>query len=141
MISLVTTEPAPMTTSSAILTGMMVAFDPIDTRLPITVSRHSSFCPLAGPPIAKVSLMNITPWPMKQSSPMVTSSQMKACDCTRERAPTFAPFWISVKGPTKQSSDAAAVEIAGLHHLCPRAEADVADAGLEQFGPAHDTTP
>src|SRR6185312_12907655 len=104
MMSLVTTEPAPMTTSSAMRTGMIVAFDPIETRLPITVSRQSSFCPRAGPPLAKVSLMNITPWPTKQSSPMVTSSQMKACDCTRERAPTTTPFWISVKGPTKQSS-------------------------------------
>ena len=44
-MSLVTTEPAPMTTSSAILTGMMVAFEPMETRLPITVSRHNVLLP------------------------------------------------------------------------------------------------
>ena len=103
-MSLVTTEPAPMTTSSAILTGMIVALEPIETRLPITVSRHNSLLPRAGPPVENVSLTNITPWPTKQSSPIVTSSQMKACDCTRVRAPITTPFWISVNGPTKQSS-------------------------------------
>ena len=103
-MSLVTTAPAPITTSSAMRTGMIVALEPIETRLPITVSRHSSLRPRAGPPLENVSLMNITPWPTKQSSPIVTSSQMKACDCTRVRAPIAAPFWISVNGPTKQSS-------------------------------------
>ena len=45
MMSLVTTEPAPITTSSAMRTGMIVALEPIETRLPITVSRHSSLLP------------------------------------------------------------------------------------------------
>ena len=34
-IDLVTTEPAPITVLSQILTGSMVAFDPIETLLPI----------------------------------------------------------------------------------------------------------
>src|SRR4051794_9067310 len=102
VISLVTTAPAPITTSSTICTGRMVAFEPMDTRLPILVSHHNSLRPRAGPPLAKVSLMNMTPWPMKQSSPTVTSSQMKLCDCTRVRAPITTPFWISLNGPMKQ---------------------------------------
>ena len=77
-MSLVTTAPAPITTSSTILTGMIVALEPIETRLPITVSRHNSLLPPAGPPVENVSFTNITPWPTKQSSPIVTSSQMKA---------------------------------------------------------------
>src|SRR5262249_28759505 len=35
-------------------------------------------------------------------------------------------------------ADAAAIEIAGLHHLRARAEGDVADAGLVQLGLVHD---
>ena len=104
VISLVTTEPAPITTSSTIRTGMMVALEPIETRLPTSVARHNSLRPRAGPPLENGSLTNITPWLTKQSSPIVTSSQMKAWDCTLVRAPTTAPFWISVNGPTKQSS-------------------------------------
>ena len=45
VMSLVTTEPAPITTSSAMRTGMIVALEPIETRLPITVARHSSLSP------------------------------------------------------------------------------------------------
>ena len=35
---------------------------------------------------------------------IVTNSHTKLCDCTRVRAPMRTPFWISVNGPTKQSS-------------------------------------
>src|SRR5437870_2067733 len=61
VMSLVTTDPAPITTSSVIRTGMIVALDPIETRLPITVSRHNPLLPRAGPPVEKVSFTNITP--------------------------------------------------------------------------------
>ena len=44
-MSLVTTDPAPITTSSAMRTGMMVALEPMETRLPITVSRHKFLAP------------------------------------------------------------------------------------------------
>ena len=48
MMSLVTTAPAPITTSSQILTGRIVALDPIETRFPIVVERHSSLRPAPG---------------------------------------------------------------------------------------------
>ena len=141
-MSLVTTEPAPITTSSAIRTGMIVALEPIETRLPITVSRHNSLRPRAGPPVEKVSLMNITPWPTKQSSPIVTSSQMKACDCTRVRAPiTDALLDLGERPDKAVVADLAAVEIARLDDLDPRAEFDVAHAGLMQLRLVHDATP
>src|SRR5690348_18357606 len=51
--------------------------------LPILrVGFHSMGSPPAGPPVAKRSLMNITPCPMKQWSPISTSSQMKLWDWT-----------------------------------------------------------
>src|SRR6185503_18223240 len=43
--------------------------------------------------------MNITPWPTKTSSSMVTPSQTKVCDDTLQRRPMVAPFWISTKAP------------------------------------------
>jgi hypothetical protein len=43
----------------------------------------------------------MTPWPMKQSLPMLTPSQMKLWELTRVRSPTTAPRWISTKGPMK----------------------------------------
>ena len=62
--SFVTTAPAPMTVPLQMVTGRMVAFDPMETRLPTRVARHSSRRPCAGPPLENVSLMNITPCPM-----------------------------------------------------------------------------
>src|SRR5947208_4082999 len=41
---------------------------------------------------------------MKQSSPIVTNSQMKECDWIRHRLPIFTPFCISTNGPTKVPS-------------------------------------
>jgi hypothetical protein len=43
------------------LTGIMVEFVPMETWLPIWVDFHSVLFLLAGPPILKGSLMNITP--------------------------------------------------------------------------------
>ena len=141
-MSLVTTAPAPITTSSTIRTGMMVALEPIDTRLPITVSRHNSLRPPDGPPDEKVSLMNITPWPTKQSSPIVTSSQIKACDCTRVRAPTTdALLDFGERSDKAVIADLAAIEVAGLDDLDPRAEFDVAHAALMHLRLVHDATP
>jgi hypothetical protein len=76
-ISFVTTAPAPTTTSPQIDTGNMVALEPIQTLLPILVGRQSSGLSRAGPPFLKRSFTNITPWAMKQSSPILTNSQMK----------------------------------------------------------------
>ena len=71
---------APITTSSQIRTGSTVAPVPIDTRFPMTVDLHRLLSPRAGPPMENVSFTNMAPCEMKQSSPIVTSSQMKACD-------------------------------------------------------------
>ena len=67
------------------------------------VDRQSSGFP-AGPPVTKRSLINIAPCEMKQSSPIVTSSQMNEWDWIRQRFPIFAPFWTSTKGPMNVSS-------------------------------------
>ena len=47
----VTTAPAPITTLSQIETGMIVAFEPIETLLPIVVGSHKFRSPRAGPPL------------------------------------------------------------------------------------------
>src|SRR5690606_32631791 len=73
-ISLVTTAPAPITVPLQMLTGRMVAFDPIETRSPISVWRQRERSRLAGPPLANVSLMKHTAWETKQSTPIVTPS-------------------------------------------------------------------
>jgi len=92
VMSFVTTEPAPTTTLSQIVTGRMVALVPIETLLPMVVGFHRSFRPQAGPPIWNTSLMNMAPCEMKQSSPMVTSSQIKAWDWIRARLPMVTCF-------------------------------------------------
>ena len=72
--------------------------------LPIDVSPHLLLSPRAGPPSRKRSFTNITPCEIKQLSPMVTSSQINACDCILLDAPIDTPFCISTNGPMKQSS-------------------------------------
>src|SRR6185312_11771328 len=62
VISFVITAPAPITTLLQILTGRTVAFDPIETWLPIRVSFHLFLSPPAGPPVEKLSFINFTPW-------------------------------------------------------------------------------
>ena len=47
-MSLVTTEPAPITTSSHILTGRIVALLPIETRQLISVELQRSSLPQRG---------------------------------------------------------------------------------------------
>src|SRR5262249_52303932 len=102
-MSVVTTAPAPMTTWSQTFTGISVALVPMLTWLPSRVARHSSRLS-AGPPVVNGSLMNIAPCDTKQSSPIVTSSQMKACDWMRQRLPMTTSRWISTNGPMKLSS-------------------------------------
>ena len=98
-MSFVTTEPAPMTTSSHTETGRSVALLPMETFFPISVLLQRDFTPRAGPPVAKRSLMNITPCPIKQSSPIITSSQINVCDCTLVRLPIVTLRCISTNGP------------------------------------------
>src|SRR5260370_16820052 len=51
VISLVTTAPAPTTTSSQIVTGRTAAPDPFATPLPMIMDRHTPFPPPPGPPV------------------------------------------------------------------------------------------
>src|SRR5882757_5442023 len=103
-MSLVTTDPAPITTSLHIATGRIVALEPTNTRLPSRVGFHRLRLPLAGAPAAKVSLMNMTPCAITQSSPIVTSSQTNECDWIRVRGPIVASRWISTNGPMNAPS-------------------------------------
>ena len=52
----------------------------METPSPIFVLFHKSLLPFAGDPSENKSLINTTPWPIKQSLPMVTSSQIKEFD-------------------------------------------------------------
>ena len=79
LMSLVTTDPAPITTLSQILTGKIVALLPMETLLPITVCFHKELLPPAGRPVLNRSFINTTPCPIKQSHFTVTSSQIKVC--------------------------------------------------------------
>ena len=74
VISFVTTAPAPITAPEQIWTGRIVAFEPIVTLSSIMVLPHE-FGSALGEPSWNKSLANITPWPMKQSLPIVTNSQ------------------------------------------------------------------
>ena len=103
-MSFVTTEPAPITTFDAILTGRIVALLPIDTLFPIEVFFHIVLSPWAGPPDEKRSLIKTTPCPIKQSLPISTSSQIKVWDWILVFEPIFTLLWISQNGPTKTSS-------------------------------------
>ena len=48
--------------------------------------------------------MNITPWPTKTPSPIVTPSQMKVWLWILQSAPILAPRWISTKVPMRERS-------------------------------------
>ena len=142
MMSLVTTEPAPMTTSSAMLTGMMVALEPIETRLPITVSRHSSLL-AAGRPAGREGVVD-EHHAMADEAVLADGHQLADEGMrlhARARADYRALLDFGEGADEAVVADAAAIEIAGLDHLHARAEGDVADAGLVQLGPVHDTTP
>ena len=99
--SWVTTLPAPtMEFSPMVSPPRMVEPDPIDAPFFTRVDSQfqSPFVrtrPLPSVARGQRSLMNITPWPMKTSSSIVTPSQMKAWLEILQRAPIFAPRWTS----------------------------------------------
>src|SRR5205807_8632915 len=108
--SRVTTAPAPTRAPSPIVTpARMTAPEPMEaprqTRVGTTAQSASVW---RAPPSlvarGKRSLTKQTWWPMKQSSSMVTPSQMKVCELTLQRAPTWAFFWTSTNVPILLSS-------------------------------------
>jgi hypothetical protein len=52
----------------------------------------------------RLSLTNITPWPTKTSSPIVTPSQTNVWLWILQRAPIVAPRWTSTNVPIRLSS-------------------------------------
>ena len=84
---------------------MMVALEPIDTRLPITVSRHISL----RPPRRTAGRKGVVDEHHAVADEAVLADRHEFADegCATARGcarrPT-APRWISVNGPTKQSS-------------------------------------
>ena len=74
-ISLVTTLPAPITTLSQTVTGNNVEFEPIKTLFPTSVGCQFFFDPPVFQFLNK-SFTNITPCPIKQSSPILTNSHI-----------------------------------------------------------------
>src|ERR1035441_405277 len=108
--SFVTTAPAPtMAFSPTERLARMVAPDPIEApflMIVFSTFQSASVCKLPAAAVARgeESLINITPWPMKTLSSMVTPSQMKAWLEILQRFPTDAFFWISTNAPILVSS-------------------------------------
>src|SRR6266853_96398 len=108
--SRVTTAPAPTMASSPIVTFARIVA-PVPIEAPVLTSVFSTFqsCSVCRPPAVAVargyiSLTNITPWPMKTLSSIVTPSQMNVWLETLQRLPTDAFFWISTNAPIFVSS-------------------------------------
>ena len=141
-MSLVTTAPAPITTSSAMRTGMIVALEPIDTRLPITVSRHSSLRPRAGPPLAECV---IDEHHAMADKTILADRHQLADEGMRLHAGAGADHRalldLGKRSDEAIVADLAAVQVARLDDLDARAEFDVAHAALMHLGLVHDTTP
>src|ERR1051325_7123521 len=91
-MSRVTTAPAPITALAQIVTGRMVALVPTSTPSPTTVGRQDAPSREIRPVLNR-SFTNFAPCEMKQRLPIVTFSQMKACDWMRQCEPivTLAP--------------------------------------------------
>ena len=87
----------------------MTAPEPIDARRSSTVvwsSQSSSVWSVPSSVVerGRLSLMNMTPWPTKTSSPISTPVQTNVWLWILQRAPTFTPRWISTNVPTRVPS-------------------------------------
>ena len=87
----------------------MTAPEPIAARRSTTVgssAQSASVCSSPSSVVARgnLSLMNITPWPTKTSSSIVTPSQTNVWLWILQRAPMDAPRWISTNGPIRVPS-------------------------------------
>src|SRR5437667_498167 len=90
--------------SPMVILARIVAPEPIEAPLLTTVrSTFQSASVWSSPPLVVAlgyeSLMNMTPWPMKTLSSMVTPSQMNVWLEILQLLPTAAFFWISTKAP------------------------------------------
>src|SRR5262249_42127207 len=103
--SRVTTAPAPTTAPSPTVSPpRMVALLPIEARDRTSVRTTDQSASVWSAPssvtaLGYVSLMNITPWPTKTPSSIVTPSQMNVWLDILQFDPTEAPFWISTQLP------------------------------------------
>src|SRR5688572_19658155 len=108
--SFVTTLPAPTIAPLPIVTpARIVAFDPMLAPLPTNMGITSQSVSDCGVPSALVargylSLVNITPCPINTLSWSVTPSHSNEWLEILHRRPTFTPFCISTKAPTRVSS-------------------------------------
>ena len=123
-------------------TGMIVALDPIETRLPITVSRQQLSFPVRGGAGRK----GVVDEHHAMADEAVFSDRHQFADegmrlHARARADHGALLDFGERADEAIVADPAFIEIAGLHHLHARAEFDVADAHLLDVGRRHETTP
>src|SRR2546428_4905387 len=101
----VTTLPAPIRAFSPIvILARMVAPEPIDAPARTSVGSTFQSFSVCNAPLGVVargyeSLMNVTPWPTKTLSSMVTPSQMNVWLEILQFLPILAFFWISTKAP------------------------------------------
>jgi hypothetical protein len=104
--SRLTTAPAPTIAPAPTLTPpSRIAPEPIVAPSPtVTASCSQSPVPASWPASSvargRLSLQNITPWPTKTPSPIVTPEQMNVWLWILQRGPTEASAWISTKVPT-----------------------------------------
>jgi hypothetical protein len=88
---LVTTAAAPITTLSHISTGKIVCIRTNGHFVTYFCWLPHGLISLCRTSFANKSLIN-TPWPIKQSSPMVTISQIKVWDCILVAQPIKTSF-------------------------------------------------
>ena len=90
--------------SSQIVTGRIVAFEPIETRLPIVVDSPQ----IAVAPRRAAALEAVVDEHHAVADEAILADRHQLADeawhWTRVRAPIRTPRWISTNGPTKQSS-------------------------------------
>ena len=89
--------------------GRMVALLPIGAPRPTRVGTSSQSASVCSRPSGvsargKRSLVNMTPWPTKTPSSIVTPSQMKLWLEILQRRPTITPRWISTNAPMRDAS-------------------------------------
>src|SRR5262249_51057544 len=108
--SRVTTAPAPtMAPSPIVMPARIVALVPIEAPSPTRVSTTFQSASVCNAPPAVVargykSFVNMTPWPTKTPSPIVTPSQMNVWLEILQLRPINAPRWISTNAPIFEPS-------------------------------------
>ncbi|MGX1283756.1 hypothetical protein AB7M50_002881 [Bradyrhizobium elkanii] len=139
---LVTTDPAPMTTSSTILTGMIVALEPIDNPVAdhrLAPQLLASTCRAAGGERVVDEHHPVSDETILADGNELADEGMRLHPCARPDDDALLDFCEGADEAVV--AELAAIEVAGLNDLDAFAEGDIAHAGLMHLRPVHETTP